>query len=179
MKRFLSVLAAIVLASLTSAAGPWQTREGYRGFVDVGGIAGVGDYGMNAVTISTTHGYQVIPSYLYLGAGIGLDGHDGACFLPLFADIRSQLPTGRFSPFVDMRLGYGGRLGDWGFDRGGFYFNPSIGVTWTLSRRVGLELSVGYTLQDAVVWEVYYDDFMLGSMRKDIGGISFRFGVTF
>ncbi len=99
MKRILAAIAAVMLVSMSGLAGSWQTREGYRGFVDAGGIAGLGDWGMDAFTLSTTHGYQVVPSYLYVGAGIGVHAGDGACFMPLYADFRTQPPTGRISPF--------------------------------------------------------------------------------
>lgn len=169
-----------MLVSLTSAAsGAWQTREGYRGFVDLGGIIGTGDWASNSFTLSTTHGYQVIPSYLYVGAGIGMQINSGMCYLPLYADLRTQVPAGRIAPFFDMRFGYSGRVDGVDYNYGGLYLNPSLGITWTLSRKVGLEFAVGYNYQDAVVADVYLDSFLIGQVRKDVGGINFRLGITF
>lgn len=46
-------------------------EKGYRGMVDFGGTIG---HETNGITLSTTHGLQVIPSYLFIGVGIGSDG---------------------------------------------------------------------------------------------------------
>ena len=48
--------------------------NGYRGFMELGGGPGVGDYGDGFVSFSTSHGGQISP-YFFLGAGIGFDYH--------------------------------------------------------------------------------------------------------
>ncbi len=84
-----------------------------------------------------------------------------------------------YLPFFDMRIGYSGRVDDCRFDCGGAYLNPSIGVTWTPGRRVGMELAVGYTYQDAVILDIEMGGMPIVRVRKNIGGLNIRLGVTF
>lgn len=184
MKKLLTLLIVLICSIGAISAQDWQTSKGYRGFADIGGIIGTGSHGENAFTISTTHGYQLMPSYLFVGAGVGFNA--GSVLMPIYADIRSQLPTGKFSPFVDFRAGYSGKL-EWSFNDGGAYINPSVGITWTLSKKIGLELAVGYTYQKATTFKVETGEFINGEWimhtdvkeRKNIGGINIRFGVSF
>ncbi|ROT05230.1 hypothetical protein EEL33_12440 [Muribaculaceae bacterium Isolate-037 (Harlan)] len=183
MKKVLIFILSLVMASVVYA-DDWQTQKGYRGFADLGGVIGMGSHGENALTISTTHGYQVVPSYLFVGAGIGFN--TSSVLLPMYLNLRTQLPTGKWSPFLDFRAGYSGKL-EWDFNDGGALFNPSVGVTWSVAKRFGLELSVGYIYQRATTSKVESGRYVNGKLeistenreRHNIGGINIRCGFTF
>lgn len=183
MKKIFILILSLAMTGV-AFAGDWQRQNGYRGFADLGGVIGMGSYGENALTISTTHGYQVLPSYLFVGAGIGFN--NGSVLLPMYLDFRSQLPTGKWSPFLDFRAGYSGKL-EWNFNDGGALINPSVGVTWSVAKRFGLELSVGYMYQRATTTKVESGEYVNGQLiintvskdRHNIGGINIRCGFTF
>lgn len=55
-----------------SANAEIEDFEGYQGFVDIGYTFGTGDYGLNSVDVVTSHGVQIIPTYLFTGIGTGI-----------------------------------------------------------------------------------------------------------
>lgn len=142
--------------------------RGYKGFADLGGSIGVGTWGDGVVSASTSHGYQFNP-YLFLGAGIAVEHHFGwgETFLPIFAESRVNFLNNSISPFMGLRAGYS-------VTAYGFYLNPNFGVKFDVSNNFGMNLSVGYTLQQAT----YYDYFW-GSDRLTIGGVSLKLGFEF
>lgn len=167
------------IAMLICMAIPFQSKaeiedlEGYQGFVDAGYTFGTGSYGLNSIDITTTHGVQVIPTYLYVGVGAGLQYFTAPekCAIPIFADVRSCfMGEENVSPFVDLKVGYAGIPGKREeFTTGGAYINPSVGCTFLVSDNIGLNLSIGYTFEQAKVW---------GS-RENVGGFSLKLGVQF
>lgn len=151
MKKIFLLL-TMVLASMGCFA---QTNSGYRGFADLGYTIGVGDYDFGRFEISTTHGYQVCP-YFFVGGGVGfhfmesyktkgmdiaLDERDSKVSIPLFADFRGTFTKTKFSPFVDLKLGYFVTNND------GFYSNISAGCRMALKGNMGISLAVGYTFE--------------------------------
>lgn len=169
MKKFL--IALVVLLSF----GPLSAQEietGYRGFVDVGynlsvSKVQIGSYQAdisNSIALRTSHGYQVVADYFFVGAGVGVEyWHEGTAWsVPVFADFRSDFARfGRSSIFIDAQVGY--RFAD----VEGLTFNPQIGYRVGLSEKVGINVGVGYDLYTV----------------KDISGtggsISFKVGVDF
>jgi hypothetical protein len=82
-------------------------EKGYRGMVDFGGTIG---HETNGITLSTTHGLQVIPSYLFIGVGIGADGlgnfsSNSKKILYNFICLRSDFMKKRLAPYLDFRVG--------------------------------------------------------------------------
>ncbi|MBR4970387.1 MAG: hypothetical protein IKY58_01295 [Paludibacteraceae bacterium] len=82
-------------------------EKGYRGMVDFGGTIG---HETNGITLSTTHGLQVIPSYLFIGVGIGADGlgnfsSNSKKTLYNFICLRSDFMKKRLTPYLDFRVG--------------------------------------------------------------------------
>lgn len=60
-------------SQLQNVLSPMLSGSGaYKGFVDVTGVAGVGNNKLNHVEISTSQGYQY-NSWFYMGAGLGID----------------------------------------------------------------------------------------------------------
>lgn len=97
----------ITLFSCISLQAKDLLEKGYRGMVDFGGTIGLET---NGITLSTTHGLQVIPSYLFIGVGIGADGlgnfsSNSKKTLYNFICLRSDFMKKRVAPYLDFRVG--------------------------------------------------------------------------
>lgn len=145
---------------------------GYRGFADLGFTIGTGDYNVERLEFSTSHGYQFNP-YFYLGAGAGLhDYYDGEAFsVPLFANPRVYFLDGKVSPFLDLKIGYTVA------DLEGFYLNPNVGVSFMVNKRNAVNLSLGYTMQKTEAY--FYDYYYSYYSNVNVGGISIKVGMEF
>ena len=170
MKKLL-LIALVMLSCLPASAIYFDDdgiQEGYRGFADFSYTLGVGDWGKNhdRVGIMTSHGYQIAPQF-FAGLGVGFnyyyDGNDEACSLPVFAHFRSDILENEITPYLDLRVGYSF------LDVKGFYINPSVGCRFELNDNLGLNVGIGYTMQQAMFF-IY---------KENCGGIDFRFGIDF
>lgn len=149
----------------------WRHR-GYRGSVEYGNNTNTDNRKLQINSFFTVHGYQ-FNQYFFAGLGFGLEqisykDDDITLYLnqynlPLIADVRFYLLPMSISPVVDLRAGYTVL----GFK--GSYYNPSIGVDFSVSPRFGLFLLAGYFKQK-------YD--YLGN-KGESNNISFRFGFHF
>lgn len=150
MKRIaIYTILALLTALSASAARP---QRGYRGFIDWNNSithidrSATGPLWHDAYYVggTTTHGYQINPTW-FVGAGIGLlyNPTEQSYTFPLYAEGRADLVFGRFTPFVDARIGY--QFSDIG---NGIYFSPTVGYRLGLSQKCGLNLGVGLTLRD-------------------------------
>jgi hypothetical protein len=61
---------------------------------------------------------------------------------PVFADIRLDLLKNRYSPYLDIRVGY--TLGNKAY---GIMFNPSLGCRMGLTDKLAMNISLGYSMQ--------------------------------
>lgn len=173
MKKIAFIIAVIFASFIyapTSSAITFDedgVAPGYRGFVDFGYTLGVGDFGKNVdrVSLTTSHGYQIIPQ-LFAGVGVGVNYfYDEEAFgLPIFAHFRSDILNNDITPFVELKVGYSL------LDVKGFYLNPAIGCRFSVSDNIALNLSLGYTVQKADY--VYFG-------KQNCGGLDFRFGIDF
>lgn len=155
--------------SLITSSDP---LPGYKGFVDLGYSVGTGNYRVNRLEFTTSHGYQFSP-YFYMGAGAGVSYYHEPEFVsfPLFANPRLTIPTDQgFLPFVDLKIGY--TVGE---DIKGFYLSPSLGTRIALNNKLNnaLNISVGYTLQ-SVKFDYYNESF-----HENFGAITFKLGYEF
>ena len=173
MKNLIMFIALVFLSTTTASAIYFDDDgipQGYRGFADLSYTLGVGDLGKNhdRIGIMTSHGYQIAPQF-FAGLGVGFNyyfnGHDELCSLPVFAHIRSDILNNEITPFVDLRVGYSL------IDVKGVYVNPSIGCRFELTDDIGLNVGVGYTMQQVEL--VQYSE------KKNCGGIDFRVGIDF
>lgn len=139
-------------------------ETGYKGFVDLGYTLGVGDWGVDRVELSTSHGYQFNP-YLYVGAGVGVNYYFDAevVGLPIFAHVRGNILDNSISPYVDFRIGYSPLK-----DVQGLYMAPSVGC-----KIYSFNVSIGYVMQKAKYTYYYLD----GS--ENCGGFSIKVGYEF
>jgi small nuclear ribonucleoprotein (snRNP)-like protein len=108
---------------------------GYKGFFDAGYTMKMGDLSSNRMEVTTSHGYQVTPSF-FIGAGLGVnlysdnfyknstylndsiggpkdvmmktvDSLNISATLPIFVDIRYNFTTeGQIIPFAGLKAGY-------------------------------------------------------------------------
>lgn len=116
--------------------------RGYRGFAEAGYCQIVSDEGYNGFYFGTTHGGQIIPN-LFVGAGMAFqeriynDKTTDLSFeynlLPIYFDIRTDLPATQISSFVDFKVGYSfgiiTQTNNVTVEKfGGLYICPSVGV---------------------------------------------------
>lgn len=158
------------------------SSTGYKGFLDVGYAFGVGNLPAGRIEILTSHGYQIVPDYLYVGAGIGtniyVEGARTLASLPIFANLRSHLLQDRsITPFIDFKIGFAGFLGeDIYFNEGGLFLSPSIGVRFAISPRTGFNFSFGYAMQNIKGYDASDGTFFrLGSMSA----LNLKVGLDF
>ena len=161
LKRSLLLSAAVAAIALSGSAR--QPERGYRGFAEwTNRINHHSDIYWSKTYfnpgISTSHGYQFNP-WLFAGAGIDLTLSDIGYLnhhaysldntaLAIFAEGRTDLKFGKFTPFADIRLGWNAS------SNGTVYFSPSIGYRFNWGRKVGINIGIGYTL-DAYRLEKY------------------------
>lgn len=187
MKRYL-ILLLVALAVSTGAAAR-QPERGYRGFVEwsnsLRSMSYDDDWRINQyyTGVSTSHGYQINPTY-FVGGGLDwVYWHGGAShIMAFFAQGRADFKfNDRFTPFADVRLGYNVAM------NGGVYFSPSIGSRFNWGRKVGLNAGLGMTVQgysentfDVVTGpEGYVSFWKTGKRHSAIAFFTFRVGIDF
>ena len=146
-----------------------KNKKGYKGFIDFGYTFGVGDWGIDRLELSTSHGYQFNP-YLYVGGGVAVNLFEGDIVgLPIFAHVRANVSNKHISPYIDLRIGYSPLE-----DVKGVYMAPSIGC-----KIKSFNVSMGYVMQKA---EYSYFDSNSGygfQSDENCGGLSLKIGFEF
>ena len=187
-------ITTFLMLALALVAFGRQPEQGYRGFIDwsnsyrtTANFTGFPRISSYYTGISTSHGYQFNP-VLFVGAGLDFEhcSKIDSNILALYAHGRTDFKFGKFTPFADARLGYNFVSG------GGVYFSPSIGYRFNWGRKMGVNVSVGYTLQGcrADVYEILnYDQGQnqggwgignkIGTRHGTASFFSFRLGIDF
>ena len=175
-------------SGFTSGMGP---QKGYRGFVDVEYYVSIDANSRDHYGFSTAHGYQFKP-WLFVGAGTGLKVSHKKHFkeqygqlsdfymIPIFADIRFDMLKNKFSPYLDLRVGY--TLGNKAF---GVMFNPSMGCRMGLNDNLAINASLGYSTQSTDI--VVYSHDHIAILHAATGNwqnnpyhcLSFKLGLEF
>ncbi|MDE6548230.1 MAG: hypothetical protein K2L22_04450 [Muribaculaceae bacterium] len=155
MKRY--IIASFAILLLAACGFARQPERGYRGFAEWTNRIYHDSYNYSyrsnthySPGIATSHGYQFNP-WLFAGAGIDLTLSDIGILnhhayslnqteLAIFAEGRTDLKFGKFTPFADIRLGWNTS------ENGKAYFSPSIGYRFNWGRKVGINIGIGYTL---------------------------------
>lgn len=186
MKKILLLIAAVVM---TTAAASAVRYKGYGELTGGAFIPSSDYYGMGGLAgISTSHGVEIIQG-LFVGGGIdanlvtytepsggrySYEETDYTGNFAVFAEARYNfLRTRKVSPFIGTRIG-GGYEGLQ--EMGCFYFSPAVGVTINLTKKFGLDASVGYSLWSGPSDE---DDHDSKYFCNTVNGIALRFGVHF
>lgn len=194
MKRFGLMMVCVWLTCLGA------TAQTYRGFVDAAMTFDIpkgfdyfsGEPGLPYYTdvapvlaFSTTHGVQINRNH-YLGIGMefnkyfsGIDsGEDNEKIgsLPIYAMWRMDFFGRKVTPFFDVRAGY---QVAW---TKGFYGNINAGMRISLSRRTGLNISIGARMSrysDSTTWICNdYSDYQ-AKVFYNVFGFMLRAGVDF
>ena len=191
MKRIIFILLAL---SFSMGVFAKQPQRGYRGFIEwSNGIRSyetwIGSSTDYFTGISTSHGYQIIP-WVYAGVGVDFEVNkeeNWTCYiLAPFFDVRSDMKFGKFTPFVDARIGYNFSNDGGGVTitskEGGVYFSPHIGYRFNWGRKIGVNIGLGLTL---IGYDGRYQHIITPS-GPAIGGkggcdkyFSFRLGIDF
>ena len=171
---FLSLFVVSVGADAAKQRGAAQNNsldKGYRGMADMGFTIGLGgDAGYNRFGFSSTHGYQVVPSYLFIGGGVETDYYrDGSGFaIPLYFDVRTNIDV-KVSPFVDIRVGGSPTVIK------GFYFSPSVGVRIPIDKtRYGISIAAGYSFQTGSFDYYAYDTKSVVVDKEKMAGVHIK-----
>lgn len=184
MKKIVIALALLLGFALGTYAQDKSVKRGYKGFIDFGytlnvGLDGIANeysgYDSNKIDWSTSHGYQFNP-YLFVGAGISLDCYTAKtwCTIPIFANVRVTPLAGNITPYIDVKGGYNFV----GYMKG-LYFAPSIGCRFGLTRKVGLNVGIGYALQQNYSNHYQWDPHNKVADETLNHGLSFKFGFDF
>lgn len=134
--------------------------RGYRGFIEAGVAAGVGDYGLARLEVNTSHGYQFNP-YLFMGGGLGMHFYFDAsdALIPIFADCRVNVLPGRISPYIDFKLGYSVGVSD-GLYGVGLFLAPGLGARFELANGAqAIRAGLGFSMQQGTVLHYGYYGF--------------------
>ena len=117
MRTFLMLcLVALITGNTTAFA-----QKGYEKSIEAGASIGVGDYSNKTFGISMINGYR-FNNYLFAGVGVGIgysnalngvnikygttEYRTDAYLIPVFANIKANLTTGKVSPFFRLNIGY-------------------------------------------------------------------------
>lgn len=122
-------------------------KKGYKGFFS--GYKGFSS--IDLAEFNTSHGIQKSP-YLFLGGGIAIISLDASnpVIIPIF-NTRFNFRKENFTPFVDLKLGYGM------FRNGGIHINPSFGFRLG-NNTAAFNCSVGYMYNEGNSRQIYRED---------------------
>lgn len=152
----------------------YRIKRGYRGFVETGYIIGVDKSNFGRLELITTHGYQFNKIlFAGLGAGIGYWTEGKETAVPLYVDVRTDIPTGnKISPYFDVKVGT-----DVSTEKFCGYVNISVGCRFHINNNLAFNVGVGYLYQD------YQAEYYIGeSKKKDVvstDGVSIKAGIEF
>ena len=176
MKKVIIALALILGLSIGASAQDYSVKRGYKGFIEGGYTTIVSGYNSGKIDLSTTHGYQFNP-YVFVGAGLAADCYTQSLYfvMPVFANVRVTPLNGNITPYVDLKGGYS----PVGYFEG-LYLAPTIGCRFGLTRRVGLNVGIGYSLQQTNTKYYEWDPLdKIENKTMNFHGLSFKFGFDF
>jgi hypothetical protein len=158
MRTFLMLcLVALITGNTTAFA-----QKGYEKSIEAGASIGVGDYSNKTFGISMINGYR-FNNYLFAGVGVGIgysnalngvnikygttEYRTDAYLIPVFANIKANLTTGKVSPFFRLNIGYTFDANQYLRDAPGFMIEPAFGVDFNLDRKKAIYVLAGFNLQ--------------------------------
>lgn len=154
-------------STTASTSSPSSTLHlKYMGNIEAGNIF-LWDHFLNntsgIVTLTTTHGVKITP-YLFAGLGTGawLAYYSGGLSLwfPIFANARATLPTGKFSPFFDLKIGHLLSASSTNF------ISPSVGYKFSWGQNGGVYLALG-------------SNFLFNKYGSQFDGLNIKLGFDF
>lgn len=172
-------LLALALSAILGIGQLQAADHGYKGFVEGGFTAGLGNWDFHRLEILTSHGYQFSP-YLFVGGGSGFQYYTLPEWfeLPLFVDLRSSLLPGRkLTPVVGVKMGYTLDLSD-GITGNGFFASPTVGLRYALNGHGALRFDIGYAVQRTGI-EIYIPGIYYDTKQISLNGLALRLGYEF
>lgn len=158
MKKLIILICGLLICAVASAQ-MLDPQRGYRGFVesesyffpDLSFMSGEGGGSSDFWTgVSTSHGYQLNP-HLYVGAGMSCvwilsdrDNYHSTAkvkYLPLYANLRTDLRFGEFTPFADLRMGWNM------LHNGSFSGALTLGYRINWGKPVSLNIAIGVNMR--------------------------------
>lgn len=159
MRTFLMLC---LVALITGFSSNVYAQKGYQKSIEVGASIGVGDYSNNTFGIAMINGCR-FNNYLFAGVGVGfgysnaLNGvnikygtteyRTDAYLIPVFANIKANLTTGKVSPFFQLNIGYTFDVNQYLRDAPGFMIEPAFGVDFNLDTKKAIYVLAGFNLQ--------------------------------
>lgn len=158
MKRLIFLSLAILLTSAllngqdrVVGNKPYSTLNSNAGFITINELTmgiGLGDvsvpYSKSFFGITSVNGYLINKSFL-IGIGAGLTFYNGGMLAPLFLDFRYSFNTSPLTPYVFADGGLLINFSDFGGTK--MFINPGGGVRYTFSRKIAVNLGVGFLAQ--------------------------------
>lgn len=151
-------------------------QSGYKGLVELGYQIGTGVYPVDRMKLNIINGYQINP-YFSLGFGTGLRYYFDrrAALIPVFADFRANFIDNSVSPYLSLGVGYS-FVATNSFESAGFLLNPTVGVSFKVSEKSAMNVSLGYEMQR--IKFLYYDLTYYG-FHQIFNAISINVGISF
>lgn len=156
-------------------------QSGYKGIVELGyqiGIEGYDD-AMDRLKLNIINGYQINP-HLSLGLGTGLRYYldEDAVLIPIFADLRVSFMSKNVLPYFSLGVGYSFNA-DHNFAGVGVILEPSIGVSFKVSKKFAINLGGGYEMQRMTLYKYNYNKETYSERKYISGAISINVGISF
>lgn len=148
----------------------------YKGFADLDGGFPIDGYANGYLGLQTTHGIQ-LKSCFFIGAGFGFERlfYWEEWFAPIMGNIRYNLPNKKISPFVDFKGGYNMALDLYSCG----FLSASVGIRFKLNNRMGLNLSMAYTMIRYYEDNSYYGLWYYDDIYRNANHLGFRLGIDF
>ncbi|MFA6612975.1 MAG: hypothetical protein WCS64_05300 [Dehalococcoidales bacterium] len=154
-------------------------QSGYKGIIELGYQIGVGEKGKNRLKLNIINGYQINP-HLSLGLGTGLRYYlyKDAVLIPIFADLRVSFMSKNVLPYFSLGVGYSFSA-DNSFAGVGVILEPSIGVSFKVSKKFAINLGGGYEMQRMTLYKYNYNKDTYSERKYISGAISINVGISF
>ncbi len=129
-------------------------ERGYKGMLEVGYGAGMGDYGLNRFKLDFINGFQFNP-FFSMGGGLGFRRYPKpeATLISFLADFRSNFVDRENSPYLAMVFGYSFDASN-SFESMGILLNPSLGVSFRVSNKAFMHMGFGLEFQRLTILEI-------------------------
>ena len=193
---------------MTFAANAKSYRQNYNygydsetskrvGLIQLGyghGVSGsgqvIGNYEANRFNFSSVLGYKFSP-YFVGGFGVGMNYYNTPyckdLTMPVFLYLHSNFSQGNTSPFISLGGGFNRFLANFDniqIDKGGYFggltVEPTFGLSFKISQKFRLSLSLSYTLdQVQYLKQLYLASYLISSEKVTgyAGALTFKIGI--
>lgn len=114
-----------------------------------------------------------------IGAGSGLSVYE-KLLIPLYASAQFNIIKPRkLTPYLECNIG--GSFATSKEANGGFYLSPSVGVQFRISRKLKMNLALGYELQELERLKKYTDQYFHTEFKEELShhSITIKIGLTY